>query len=189
MHPATAALNHLLSQNPSARKRLAPFAGLCFAVDPFPLPRLAFIVTPEGGVAEPGGQAPDAVLAATPDALLRYLLVSPHDLSAIRIHGYHPFGEVVAQVLAGLEWDAEEDLSHFFGDVLAHRLVAFGRAWWRWRLDSVLRLGEALTEYLTEEQPILAKGADLARFRAEVEALAARLEALESRIAHLPGRG
>ncbi|MEO1766330.1 ubiquinone biosynthesis accessory factor UbiJ [Thiobacter aerophilum] len=189
MQLAVSLLNHVLAQNPGARERLASFSGLCFALDGFPLPRFAFTITEDGSLAAPRGQAPDAVLSASPDALLAYLLVQPRDRSLIRIHGYHAFGEAVAEVLSGLEWEAEEDLARLFGDVLGHRLAAFGRAWWDWRLKSAQSLARALAEFLTEERPWLAKRADIERFAAEVASLAASVEQLEARIARLGGRG
>lgn len=189
MQLAVSALNHVLAQNPGARERLAAFAGMAFALDGFPLPRLAFTIAEDGSVTDPRGQAPDAVLSATPDALLRFLLVRPRDRSLIRIHGHHAFGEAVTEVLMGLEWEAEEDLSRLFGDVLGHRLAAFGRAFWGWRMQSAQSLASALVEFLTEERPLLAKRADLERFAAEAAELAAAVERLEARIARLGGRG
>lgn len=188
MNLAVAALDHLLAQNPWARDRLAPFAGRCFSLDPFPLPRLSATITADGRVVDPRGQMPDAILAASPDALLRFLLLEPHDPSLIRIHGDHALGEVLREVLPRLEWEAEEDLSRLFGDVLGHRLAAFGRAWWRWRTQSVLSLAQALGEYLTEEKPLLAKRADLERFAREVAETAAAVDALAARAEGLKHR-
>ncbi len=185
---ARTALNHLLRQNPWARERLAPFVGRAFALDAFPLPRLVFTVTAEGDVTDPRGQMPDAILSATPDALLRFLLLEPHDPGLIRIHGDHRFGSVLAEVLPALEWEAEEDLARIFGDVIGHRLAGFARAGWQWRAQAVTSLAGALAEYLTEERPLLAKRAQLEDFSAQVAAVAAAVDRLEARIARLTER-
>lgn len=183
-----AALNHLLAQNAWARERLSPFAGRCFALDAFPLPRLVFTVTAEGGVTQPGGQLPDVTLSATPDALLRFLLLTPRDRGLVRIHGDHALGEVLLEVLPALDWEVEEDLSRLFGDVIGHRLAQFGRAFWQWRAGSALSLAGALAEYLSEERPLLTSRGRFARFAADVAETAAAVDRLEARIGRLAGR-
>jgi ubiquinone biosynthesis protein UbiJ len=186
------ALNHLLAQNPWARERLAPFAGRVFGLDAFPLPRLNFAIAPDGSVTEPRGQMPDTVLSATPDALLRFLLIEPHERYLVRIHGDHALGEVLMDVLPRLEWEAEEDLSRLFGDVLGYRLARFGRDLLRWQQESVLSAARAAAEYLTEEKPLLVNRGQLGRLAQEVAETAAAVDSLEQRIDRLTlgeGRG
>lgn len=183
MFLAAATLNHVLAQNAWAMQRLAPLAGKTFAVQAFPLPTLSFTIQPEGSLrdAAPDAEA-EATLSATPDALLRYFTVEPRDPRLIHIHGDAAFGEEIGHVLAHISWEAEEDLSRVFGDVIAHRLAGFARGWWEWRRDSVLSLATAATEYFTEERPLIAKRIHIEAFAREVGATRDAVDALEKRI-------
>jgi ubiquinone biosynthesis protein UbiJ len=189
MFLAAATLNHILAQNAWALRRLAPLAGRTFAVQAFPLPTLRFTIQPEGSLRD---AAPDAVaeatLSATPDALLRYFTVEPRDPRLIRISGDAVVGEEIGHVLAHISWEAEEDLSRVFGDVIAHRLAGFARGWWEWRRDSVLSLATAAAEYFTEERPLIAKRSHIEAFAREVGDVSQAVDQLEARIAHLSDR-
>jgi ubiquinone biosynthesis protein UbiJ len=190
MFLTAATLNHVLAQNAWAMPRLAPLAGKTFAVQAFPLPTLRLTVQPEGSLRE---AAPDAVaeatLSATPDALLRYFAVEPRDPKLIRISGNTQLGEEIGHVLAHISWEAEEDLSRLFGDVVAHRLAGFARSWWAWRKESVLSLAAAATEYFTEEQPLIAKRSHLQQFAREVAKVDEATDQLERRIQKLVDHG
>lgn len=186
MFLAAATLNHVLAQNTWAMQRLAPLAGKTFAVQAAPLPTLAFTVQPEGSVKDAATDAaPEATLSATPDALLRYFTVEPRDPALIHISGDAMLGEEIGHVLAHISWEAEEDLSRVFGDIVAHRLAGFARGWWNWRKDSVLSLATAATEYFTEEQPLIAKKTRIEQFAHEVSEVKGAVEQLEARIARL----
>jgi len=189
MFLAAATLNHVLAQNAWAVQRLTPLAGKTFAVQAFPLPTLSFTLQPDGSVREAAPDAvADATLSATPDALLRYFTVEPRDPSLIRVGGDAAFGEEIGHVLAHLTWEAEEDLSRVFGDVIAHRLAGFARGWWEWRKESVLSLATAATEYFTEERPLIAKRSHVEQFTHEVSATREAVDLLETRIENLLNR-
>ncbi len=189
MFLAATTLNHVLAQNAWALQRLAPLAGKTFAVHAFPLPTLRFTIQADGSVREAAPDAvADATLGATPDALLRYFTVEPRDPRLIRIGGDAAFGAEIGHVLAHIAWEAEEDLSRLFGDVIAHRLAGFARGWWEWRKDAVLSLATAATEYFTEERPLIAKRAHIEAFAREVGEIQAAVDQLEARIARLDDR-
>lgn len=186
MFLAAATLNHVLAQNAWAMQRLTPLAGKTFAVQAAPLPALAFTVQPDGSVKDAASDAvADATLSATPDALLRYFTVEPRDPNLIRISGDAQFGEKIGHVLAHISWEAEEDLSRLFGDVIAHRLAGFARGWWDWRKDGVLSLVTATTEYFTEERPLIAKRSHMEQFWREVGDVRQAVDRLEARVARL----
>jgi len=186
MFLAAAPLNHVLAQNAWAVQRLAPLAGKTFAVQAAPLPTLSFTIQPDGLLKSAlPGTLPDATLSATPDALLRYFTVEPHDPALIRISGDQELGTEIGHVLAHLSWEAEEDLSRIFGDVLAHRLAGFARGWFDWRKQSLLNLATAGSEYFTEERPLIASHNRIAQFAQDVDALRAAVDQLEQRIQKL----
>jgi ubiquinone biosynthesis protein UbiJ len=88
-----------------------------------------------------------------------------------------------------LDWDVEEDLSRVFGDIVAHRLASGGKAFAAWQREAVLRLAENLVEYWTEEQPLLARPAEVETFCRDVDTLRDDVARLEKRIEHLSASG
>ena len=186
MLPAAAALNHLLAQNAWAVQRLAPLAGQTFAVQATPLPTLIFTIQADGSVKSAVPTAlPAATLSAAPDALLRYFSVEPRDPALIHISGDAELGAAIGHILAHLSWEAEEDLSHLFGDILAHRMAGFGRELWAWRKQSALNLATAASEYFTEERPLIAKRSSIEQFAQDVDAIREATNQLEARIQRL----
>lgn len=183
---AAATLNHILAQNAWALQRLVPLSGKTFAVQAAPLPTLRFSVLPDGFVVDAAADTlADATLHATPDALLRYFAVQPRDPSLIHISGDAALGTEIGHILAHISWEAEEDLSRLFGDIVAHRMAGLGRDLWAWRKQSALNLAMAASEYFTEERPWVAKRAHIEQFAHEVEAVRRATDALEIRIQKL----
>lgn len=183
---AATTLNHILAQNAWALQRLAPLSGKTFSVQAAPLPTLTFTLLPDGYVADAAPEAlAEASLRATPDALLRYFALQPRDPSLIHISGDTQLGTEIGHILAHITWEAEEDLSRLFGDILAHRMAGLGRDLWAWRKQSALNLAMAASEYFTEERPWVAKRAHIEQFAHEVEAVREATDQLEIRIQKL----
>lgn len=185
---AAAGLNHLLAQQPWAAERLKAFAGQCveFRCPPFPSLRLAILDT--GLVGQARADTASALVVKLDSAALP--LVIAHDENALKeveIEGSAELASTVQYLSRHLVWDLEEDLSRFFGDIVAHRLVSGGRALAAWQRDAATRLAENLVEYWTEEQPLLARPADVEKFCREVDALREETERLEKRIERLGG--
>ena len=76
-----------------------------------------------------------------------------------------------------------------FGDIIARRLASSGRALGAWQRDAALRLAENLVEYWTEEQPLLARPADVENFCRSVDSLRDDVARIERRIEHLSASG
>jgi len=146
---------------------------------------LTFAIDTSGAVTSTSAAFPDTVLSTTPTALLRYISTTPHDMDLIAIEGDMLFGTVLREIISQLTWEAEEDLSRMFGDVLAHRLMGFVHGWAAWHKQSALNFGHAAAEYVTEEQPLLAKPRHVAQFAQEVEALRAAVDQLAQKLEKL----
>ncbi|MBI5108226.1 MAG: hypothetical protein HZA62_05720, partial [Rhodocyclales bacterium] len=82
-------------------------------------------------------------------------------------------------------WDAEEDLSRLVGDVAAHRIVKGGQEFAAWQQQAAQNFAANLAEYFTEEQPLIAKQADIAAFSADIDHLRDDVARLEKRLALL----
>lgn len=183
---AAAGLNHLFAQQPWAAERLKAFAGQCveFRCPPFPNLRLAVLDT--GFLGEAPADAASALVVKLEPAALPFVIArDEHALKEVQIEGSAELASTVQYLSRHLVWDIEEDLSMFFGDIVAHRLVSGGRAFAAWQRDAATRLAENLVEYWTEEQPLLVHPADVESFRREVDRLREDASQIEKRIERL----
>jgi ubiquinone biosynthesis protein UbiJ len=185
--PFAAAFNHLLAQNLWAQEKLAPFVGKVVQLRLAPA-TLTFTLVDKGRVVDSENAPTDAVLSTTPTALLRYLNTHPRDLNLITISGDPVFGTVLREVMSQLNWEAEEDLSRVLGDVLAHRLMGFGKAWAAWHKKTLANFAHAAAEYVTEEQALVSKPRPIAQFAQDVEVLRDAVTQLALRIEKLSAR-
>lgn len=183
MHPFAAAFNHVLAQNAWSQAKLVPFAGKLFQLK-LPPAVLTFALDESGLVQEAKG-APEATLVATPSSFLRFLTGKPRDPTLITIEGNIEFGAALREILTQLTWEAEEDLSRLFGDVLAHRIAGLSKSFFTWQEQSLKRFAITSSEYFTEEQPLLAKPRHVAQFAQEVGVLQTAVDDLDQRIQKL----
>jgi ubiquinone biosynthesis protein UbiJ len=180
---AIAPLNHMLRGESWARKRLQPCAGKTarFRVPPFF--DLAVAIQPTGEVAAASTAAGnDTILTIMPALLPRLLVRDEAAYREIRISGDSVFGQEILEIGQNLHWDVEQDLSDVMGDILAHRVVRAGENLIYWHNETLHNLSQALMEYLTEEQPVLAKPADMRTFADEVSGLQDHVSKLELRV-------
>ncbi|OIQ79980.1 hypothetical protein GALL_382670 [mine drainage metagenome] len=94
----------------------------------------------------------------------------------------------VGQVLQGLRWDFEEDLSRIAGDIPAHQIARTGNRIRQEAERQAASVAGMLAEYWLEESPLIAKRVHLERFsravdtlRDDAERLAKRLEIREQK--------
>ncbi|MEK7738064.1 MAG: hypothetical protein AAB319_09965 [Pseudomonadota bacterium] len=184
---ALTALNHLLQGAAWARARLAPYAGRTarLSLPPF---RLDLTVTDDGMFAAIGAERQDVhevEIALPADTPLLLLQGTEAVAKATRISGSAEFADALGFVLRNLRWDFEEDLSKHLGDIPAHRLAGLLQAFGAWQAQAARNLAENFAEYLTEEQPMLAKPAAVTDFTEKVGQLRADLARLEQRVARL----
>jgi ubiquinone biosynthesis protein UbiJ len=187
---ALTALNHLLQQQPWAAERLRAFSGqgVEFRCPPFPDLRLR--ITDAGLLDRAKAEAASAlVVKLTPGALPFLLARDEAARKQVEIEGSADLASTVDYLFRHLSWDFEEDLSMLFGDVVAHRLASGGRAFAVWQREAALRLAENLVEYWTEEQPLLARPADVEHFCRDVDTLRDDVARLQKRIEHLHASG
>ena len=84
-----------------------------------------------------------------------------------------------------LRWDAAEDLSRLTGDIAAERIVQLAKAGQQRVRDTALNLSQALAEYWTEEQPLLAKPTQVREFIGAASTLQDDVAQLEKRVEKL----
>jgi ubiquinone biosynthesis accessory factor UbiJ len=177
-------LNRLLAAEPSARARLAPFAGDTLELRAPPLPTLRLRIV-EGGTVEAGGGDPALSMTLKPELLAALGRGEEHALRAVEVRGNARLASEVLLLARHLRWDAEEAMSRVIGDVAAHRLAEAGRGLVAWHLDAAQRLVGALADYATDEKQLLARRGELDAFAESVAALRDSIARLDKRIARL----
>jgi len=183
-----ATFNHLLQAQPWSRERLQRHAGKTLRVNLPPL--LLLLAIEEDGMisaAQPGSE-PDATLGVSPLALLHVLSSRPLPQELVHTAGDSGLAVDFGNVMQNLRWDAEEDLSKIFGDVLGHRMARSGAGFLASAKQAAENFAANLTEYWTEEKPLLAKGPDVEGFVREVDALRDATARLEKRVERLMQR-
>jgi ubiquinone biosynthesis protein UbiJ len=204
----SAFVNHLLRQQSWASERLCAHAGSRIRVvmksvmkpamqpgfaAPFlkNLPSLSGIAALSGinilvletGLIESATSdvTPDIVVTIKPAAIPMLLTHHADALKHVELSGNASLASVIQDLVTRLEWDVEEDLSRVIGDIAAHRIATAGKDLFAWQRDAFLRTAENIAEYLTEENPRLARRAELDRFRRDLQELESNLAGVERR--------
>ncbi len=137
MERATLWINHVLSGEEAATRRLQTHAGRCitFQMNGWPsllppLPRLSFVVTPAGLLEWSGNDSPvPADLDVSMDAsnpALAVLQGLAGRRPAVEVAGDAELASDVSWLMANLRWDAQDDLARLIGPGPAHELARVG---------------------------------------------------------------
>ena len=183
---AIAPINHLLRGASWARKRLTPLAGKTarFCIPPFF--DLAVTIQASGEVITAADDSPaDTTLTVTPGLLPRLLARDADAYREIEISGDEVLAAEILDIAKNLRWDVEQDLSQVMGDILAHRVVQTGNSLAQWHTETARNLSQALAEYWTEEQPLLAKPTQIGEFIGAVGTLQEDVARLEKQVEKL----
>lgn len=183
-----ATFNHLLQSQPWSQERLQRHAGKILRVN---LPPLLLLVTIEDSgmiAAASEGMVPDATLGVSPLALLHMLSSRPTPQELVHTAGDATLAVDFGNVMQNLRWDAEEDLSKVFGDVLGHRIARASAGLLSQVQQAAESLAANLVEYWTEEKPLLAKRVDIEEFVRDVDSTRDAVARLEKRVERLMQR-
>ena len=182
-HPGILALNHLLEAEAWARDKLKPYAGQCVEFRNPPLPALRLDILDTGLLrAAAADAAPNLVVSIGPAAFPAMLRGEDALMREIGIEGNADLAGTVQYLFRHLRWDVAEDLSKIFGDVIAERMVREGRRFAAWNREAAEKLAQNISEYLIEEQPLLARPAEVRRFLADADRLRDDIARLEKRV-------
>jgi len=183
--PSAAVLNHLLKQNSWALPRLVRFAGktVRFEITPF---SFAWTILHDGMLlTAEDNSIVDALCMIEPSLLPRFLLQDENAYTGIHSEGDAELLKEIFFLSRNLKWDAAEDLSHVTGDIAAERIVQTARKTRQQMRDATINFSRATTEYLTEENPLLAKPRHISEFMQQVDDLRDDAARLEQRIKRL----
>ncbi|MGS0741946.1 ubiquinone biosynthesis accessory factor UbiJ [Glaciimonas sp. GG7] len=180
--PITAAVNHLLAQEPWATRKLAAHAGKIACIDGGAL-ALKWQITDDGLLQLPPAEvAPNVTIRLKLSDLLLMAQNPERAFSYVTIEGDADLANAISQVGLGLRWDAEHDLSKLIGDIAAVRVVAGAKATVLALQSTQKKLAENLAEYFLDEQPLLVRPHAVTEFTEAVTTLRDDLERLIKRV-------
>lgn len=185
------AINQLLQLDPETRDQMRCLQGKVIAIE---LRGLDVTLTMMPGIDKLNvyghfeGES-DTVIRGTPIALARMGMANnAADLlfdGDVEISGDVELGQKFSEIIDGLDIDWEEHLSHFTGDIIAHKLGSFTRGaakWGRKTMDTVV-LDTA--EYLQEESEDLPNRSEVDVFLSGVDRLRSDVDRLDARVQRL----
>ncbi len=187
--PASAAINHLLAQEPWARQELRRHAGKIAAIDTGAVV-LRLLVTADGMLAPAPADAPARVTIRVKLSDLPLIAQNrERAFSYVQIEGDAEFANAISSLGKSLRWEAEYDLEKLVGPIAAVRAVSGARAVFEAVKTGHRKLAENVAEFLLDEKPVLIRpqaveefSADVARLRDDVERAAKRLAKLEQKL-------
>lgn len=181
-------INHLLDAEDWGRARLKPFAGQTVRLVCGPLE--AWLEITAQGNFRPAADETEATVHLTLPANAPWRALSDRTslLAEAHVSGSAELTECLGFIFRNLHWDVEDDLARLVGDIAARRLVQGGRALAGWQLKQAGRFAQNLADYLSEENPLIARKTEVAAFASDVAALAQASDRLEERLQALSGR-
>lgn len=182
-----AGLNHLLAQNSWARERLQAHTGRVARLALSPVV-LGLGIDAQGYFVLASSSVFDAEISVPPGTVPLLAQGLDRVMKQVSVSGNAEFADTLGFTLRHLRWDYEEDLARFTGDILARRLAQTLQHMAVWQASAARGLAESTSEYLTEEQPLLVRTADVEAFANEVDALRDDLARLEKRADRLEPR-
>jgi ubiquinone biosynthesis protein UbiJ len=184
------ALNLYLRQAPDALRRAAKLHDKAIAISVTGIGlTLYFLPDPEGVqvLSHYEGDV-DTHLTGTPLGFARLALNNREDAlfqGAVKIEGDADTGQAFQDLLAGVDWDWEEQLSRVTGDVIAHQAGKMARQAKQFLGDSRRTLAEDCSEYLQEEARLLPTQIEVDYLLVDVDQLRDDVERLEARVKRL----
>ncbi|HTL76567.1 MAG TPA: hypothetical protein VL654_09605 [Casimicrobiaceae bacterium] len=185
----TAAANHVLEHEPWARARLATQAGRSFSIRVGPVVA-AFRIVPAGYLdREPlAGHPVDLALTLSPFNVPA-MLANPARWSEFVVEeGDADLARVLRDLAQTLPWFVERGLSRPFGAIVGQRIADMGRAALAMPEYAAARVAANVGTYARDEVQLLAHPADMRALADGTALLAARIDALDVRVASLAER-
>ena len=187
--PASAAINHLLAQEPWARQELQRHAGKIACIDAGSA-ALRLRVTADGYLeAAPVDEAARVTIRVKLSDLPLIAQNRERAFSYVQIEGDAEFANAISNLSKTLRWEAEHDLEKVIGPVAAVRAVSSAKAAFEAVKTGHQKLAENVAEFLLDEKQVLVRpetvqaySADVTRLRDDVERAAKRLAKLEQKL-------
>lgn len=188
-HQLAQAFNACLRLDPQSQERLTALSGRVITFDLVGLGLSCSVhIAPDGALVLSGAvDEPNVTLRGTPLALLRAVRAGGQATFArdIQIVGDTELARRLNEIVSDMDFDWEEQLSRYTGDVIAHQLgnvARSGLAWWR---GAAAALGQDLADYLRYEADHVPARVEVDAFLNDVDRLRDDVERLTARVARL----
>ncbi len=178
-------INHLLGQNDWMQTKLKPYSGKLISLEIDSL-IIKLVVNDQGQLilSEANG-SPDASIQMSLTSFIQ--LVTQKKKMGITVKGNLDFAHDFSIVIQSLQWDIEDDLSRFIGDIPATELTKIGKVFLKHSKNNIRNLAENFIEFWQEENKILSKTNDLNDFYRQVDKLTEDVDRVEAKINSLMG--
>jgi ubiquinone biosynthesis accessory factor UbiJ len=191
---AETALNRYIALDPEGARGFAPIYGRIVAIEIEGLgARVTLIPGPDRlQIFGAYDATPDCLIRGAPLALARMGMASRKEsqLSSGEIHieGDSTVAQRLAEAMAGLDVDWEEQLSKLVGDPIAHSVGEGLRAVGDWGQRTRESVRTNFKEYLQEESRLVPSRYEVLDFLARVDTLRDDVERMEARVERLASR-
>jgi ubiquinone biosynthesis protein UbiJ len=173
-------VNHLLNQNDWMQIKLKPYIGKIIELEIETL-SLKFKVNNEGQLTVNDSEAQvDAYIQMTIKSLIQ--LITQKKKNGITVKGNLDLANEFSKVIENIEWEMEEDLSRFIGDIPAAEITKISKIVLKQTKKNIINLTENFIEYWQEENKILAKNDDLKTFNSNVDSLEEDVDRVEAKM-------
>ena len=185
------ALNHYLALDEDAGLFLKPLAGKVIAIKVLPFNWTFFICPTQEKIQllESYWEQPDTTLTGSMSTLGMMGLSSKPMRSIfsgeVTIEGDMNVGRKFQELFDKLDIDLEEKVSHYTGDIIAHKLGRLMRLKQLWGQNSVETFKLNVTEYIQEESRDLPSQPEIDIFYRNVDNLRADYDRLQAKIERL----
>ena len=180
--------NRMLADQAWARDKLAAMAGRAFSVAIGPLSARWRIAA--DGTLEPAsrGSTVDLQLAMSPLSVPAFLADPSRWSEYVREEGDVELGGVLKDLARTMPWFVEETFGKALGPVMGQRVADAGRYLLAFPGYAADKLAHSAGSYARDEAGLLAGGRDFRRLQTGIEEVAERVEALAARIDALDPR-
>ena len=188
--------NRLLRFDPDSAAKLAGLEGKIFKLEIQVLDRVLYFLPGGEGlrIREDWEGRVDITLKGSPLGFVQYFLRQKNSDNRafvdrrLIIEGDVELAQDFQRILAGMDIDFEELLSHYMGDVAAHQVGRGLRSFRGWLRDASESLRLDAREYMVEELRLLAPEWRVTSFVDDTDVLRADVERLEKRVQRLTAR-
>ena len=173
-------INHLLSQNDWMQTLLIDHQHKVIAIE---ISRLKIIFkVNESGLLQALDESEefDCIIKLTLNDFINQLVNNNN--GNISIEGDLDLANQVSQVLKKVEWDVEEDLSKYIGDIPAIHSTKILKKVVTNSKKNIVNIASTLLEYWQEENQILTKKTDVENFNSEVDKIVEDTERFEAKM-------
>lgn len=184
-------INRLLALDEESLTALTKYSGRVVAIDLSNTRTTVYMQIIPAGISLSANTATkaDVTIRGTPVQLLLYMNAmqqsEPVQSGNIEITGNIALAQKIQSVMKNLQIDWEEEMSHWVGDTVAHKLGNSVRrtAAWIHQVDNTTRMN--ISEYLRYETQVLPDRTEIDEFNTAVDTLRNDMERLKIRIQRL----